>query len=236
MFEVNEKMKIEVVTDIKGRRAVIIDNFYKNPDEIRDLALSLDYVSSRELKGAFPGTRGIVNTPEVKEKLNAVYYHLCKNYFGDFNEEKFNENWNNQIFLLNVLNDSLLKENPIGIIPHQDYCESDPGPGFQFGSVVYLNSPEECAGGTNLYSHFGEMSLKNNYSPQWLIDKEDEIDDVEFEYIKSKVDGGKPYTCEYGIEMKYNRMALYQSEVLHGQNVDLGMFKEHNRINQVLFM
>ena len=37
-------------------------------------------------------------------------------------------------------------------------------------------------------------------------------------------------------EMVYNRMALYESRVLHSQNVDLGMFTEYDRINQVLFM
>jgi len=36
--------------------------------------------------------------------------------------------------------------------------------------------------------------------------------------------------------MAYNRMVLYQADTLHGQNVDLGMFSDYNRINQVLFM
>ena len=240
MFEPNTKMDIKVITDIKDRRAVIIDNFYKNPDEIRELALSLEHNDSLELTGGLPGPRGIKDTGEVKEKLKDVYWHLCKNYFGLFNEEKFSENWDNQIFMVNVLNDDTLKEKPLGIMPHQDYWESEPGPEFQFGAVVYLNTPDECAGGTNLYSHYGKMSIPTDYQPQWLLSKYDNEkgfdDDVDFEYIKSRVDGNNPYTCEFEAEMVYNRMVLYQAEVLHGQNVELGMFTDYNRINQVMFM
>jgi hypothetical protein len=240
MFEPNTKMDIKVITDIKDRRAVIIDNFYKNPDEIRELALSLEHNDSLELTGGLPGARGIKDTLEVKEKLKDVYWHLCKNYFGLFNEEKFSENWDNQIFMVNVLNDDSLKESPLGIMPHQDYWESEPGPGFQFAAVVYLNTPDECAGGTNLYSHFGNMSIPNDWQPQWVMNKYDDetgfSDDLDFEYVKSRVDGNNPYTCEFEAKMVYNRMVLYQAEVLHGQNVDLGMFTDYNRINQVLFM
>ena len=61
-------------------------------------------------------------------------------------------------------------------------------------------------------------------------------DIAKFKYIKSKVDGDNPYTVEFEAEMVYNRMVLYQADVLHSHNVDLGMFTNNNRINQVFFM
>jgi len=232
MFEPNEKMTPKITKDIKGRTAIIIDDFYKNPDEVRELALSLKYNDSSDLTSGFPGTRGVFDTTEVKEKLYDVYLHLCARYFdGQFDLIEFNNNWDNQVFLVNVLNDSTLKANPLGILPHQDWWQDDES-SFQFGSVIYLNTPDECAGGTNLYSHFGKMTIPDDWQPQWVLD----VDEPEFEYIKSKVDGGKPYTCEFEAEMVYNRMVLYQADVLHGQNVDLGMFTDYNRINQPLFM
>ena len=232
MFEPNEKMTPKVTKDIKGRTAIIIDDFYKNPDEVRELALSLKYNDSSDLTSGFPGTRGVFDTTEVKEKLYDVYLHLCARYFdGQFDLIEFNNNWANQVFLVNVLNDSTLKANPLGILPHQDWWQDDES-SFQFGSVIYLNTPDECAGGTNLYSHFGKMTIPDDWQPQWMLD----VDEPEFEYIKSKVDGGEPYTCEFEAEMVYNRMVLYQADVLHGQNVDLGMFTDYNRINQPLFM
>ena len=237
MFEPNEKMRPKIIENIKGRTVVIIDDFYKNPDEIRERALSLEHTDSTEAVGGFPGVRGFAETSEVRLELYDIYFHLCNKYFGLPDADKFSNNWDNQGFMVNILNDSTLKKNPLGIIPHQDYWESAPKGSpvslLQYGSVVYLNTPDECAGGTNLYSHFGRMSIPDEWQPQWLLETEHL---PSFEYIKSKVDGGKPYTCEFETEMVYNRMVLYQADVLHGQNVDLGMFTDYNRINQVLFM
>ena len=44
MFEVNPECEITAIVDIgpDDRSAVVIDNFYKNPDEVRQLALKLE--------------------------------------------------------------------------------------------------------------------------------------------------------------------------------------------------
>ena len=46
MFEVNEKLDITVVSDIgnEKRCALIIDNFYKDPDSIRDYIETINLV------------------------------------------------------------------------------------------------------------------------------------------------------------------------------------------------
>ena len=43
MFEVNPDLEITAITDIgpEDRSAIVIDNFYANPDEVRNLALKL---------------------------------------------------------------------------------------------------------------------------------------------------------------------------------------------------
>ena len=81
------------------------------------------------------------------------------------------------------------------------------------------------------------MSIPEDWQPAWKQDIEEiETDIAKFKYIKSKVDGDNPYTVEFEAEMVYNRMVLYQADVLHSHNVDLGMFTNNNRINQVFFM
>jgi|TARA_B100000470_G_C19666002_1_gene335366 hypothetical protein len=239
MFELDHDNHDKQITeDIKGRTAIIIDNFYKNPDEVRELALSLEDDDSSDLVNGFPGVRGFYETSEVKEKLYDLYFFLCNKHFPRFDEKEFKKNWSKAGFLVNVLNEETLMANPIGIIPHQDWWMSEPEESsFQFGSVIYLNTPDECAGGTNLYSHNGEMSIPYDFEPEWageLERIEHDIDKVK--YVKEKVGGGEPYKCEFEAEMKYNRMVLYQADVLHAQNVDLGMFHNYNRINQPLFM
>ena len=265
MFELNGDAQVIAFKDIKGRSAIIVDDFYRDPDEVRELALSLKYDDGVE-KGGFPGIRGSFKTPEVKEKLYNLYLDLCTNKLWEFrykptqllsdgsfkipllkknrpfNVDEFDRNWNNQGFMVNVSNDTYLKKNPLGIIPHQDYWQ-DEEPTFQFGSVIYLNTPDECAGGTNLYSCNGEMSIPKrvqtwNATMEFWMQELDGIEtDIEkFKYIKSKVNENIPYNCEFEADMVYNRMVLYQSDVLHSADLDLGMFTNYNRINQIFFL
>ena len=207
MFEPSADQRVEKIK-VLDEFVYIVDNFYENPDEIRDLAIQLDYGDSPALVGGFPGMRGSLGTPQVKKKLYQGFYHLCKE-FGD-------------------------------LIPHQDFWEKEDGweSTYQYGAVVYLNTEDECAGGTNLYSYEGEMSIPTDYKPNWLSGPiiRTLSDDLLFKYIRDRVDSNDPYKLELEAEMKYNRMFLYPARFLHTANLDLGMFVDEYRINQVFFM
>jgi hypothetical protein len=284
VFELNRDARVVAFKDIKGRAAIIVDDFYKDPDEVRELALSLQYKDKSEssLVGGFPGGRSFLDTLEVKEKLYNIFLDLCSNklwkvpdkkigYEDDctnwptsgitlnsdgsfnipwtkknrpFNLNDFESNWSRQRFMVNVTNDDLLIKDPTQIMPHQDYWE-DEEPTYQFGSVIYLNTPDECSGGggTNLYSYKGEMYVPNRMQmydatmESWMEECLKYDTNIEkFKYLKSKVDSGEIYTVEFEAEMKYNRMFLYPADVLHMANLDLGMFTDYNRINQIMFM
>jgi hypothetical protein len=246
MFELNENAFIKVYKHIQGRTAIIIDDFYKNPDEIRELALSLKYGVAPGLVSGFPGMRCSLQTLELKEKLYNLYLDLCRSC-GPLREDDFERNWDNQGFMVNCTNDSFIKKSPLANVPHQDYWEGDDeliSP-YQFGSVIYLNTPDECAGGTTLYSWKGEMSIPLDRKPEWKQNMSETYDiigpvvtsmsdDYKFKLTKDKID--KQYTVEFEANMVYNRMVLYQADVLHKANIDLGMFTDYNRINQVFFM
>lgn len=238
MFEPNEKAKINKIK-VLDKSVIIIDNFYENPDEIRDLAIELQYGEDSALVGGFPGMRGSLGTPEVKDKLYQVFVDLCKKC-GDLNEEDFEKNWNNLGFMVNITKDSYIRPNPMGIIPHQDFWENEEGweSTYQYGAVVYLNYNDESAGGTNLYSYEGKLSIPSDYKPNWLSGPiiRSLSDDLLFEYIRDRVDSNDPYKLEFEAEMRYNRMFLYPAKVLHTANLNLGMFVDNYRINQVFFM
>ena len=265
MFEPNEDAEVKVIENIKGRSAVIIDDFYRNPDEVRELALSQEYTEDPERIAGFPGKRCFLNTPEVKDKLYNLFLDLCddeiwksKGQIGSgkirpFNLDDFNISWTELAFMVNCMNDSLIVKNPLAEIPHQDYWEKDTEEEyrFQFGCVVYLNTPDECAGGTRLYSYNDQMSIPSN--KEGIQNLKDQYgfdvslgpvlssmsDDYKFKYVKDKVNSNNsnnPFAVEFEAEMKYNRMFLYQSDVLHMANIDLGMFTDYDRMNQVFFM
>lgn len=57
-----------------------------------------------------------------------------------------------------------------------------------------------------------------------------------FKYIKNSIENDGYWKVEHTFEMVYNRFVLYEAKNLHGQCVDLGMFTDYSRINQVLFL
>jgi hypothetical protein len=274
MFEINENAKVTAFKDINGRSAIIVDDFYKDPDEVRKLGKTLQVGDAAKLKGGFPGVRASLENHEVKEKLYDFFLELCTHKLWKpkvqktklledgsfriplpskirpFNLEDFNSNWDVQGFMLNHTNDVFLKKNPLNaVIPHQDYWESLPDGGhpLQFGSVIYLNTPDECAGGTNLYSWYGEMSIKADRLAEWKQSMSENYDilgpvlhsmsdEYKFLLLQDRSKAFKELKCEFKAEMKYNRMFLYQADVLHCIEIDLGMFADYNRINQVFFL
>ena len=156
-----------------------------------------------------------------------------------FDVEFFHSEWDKSGFMCNVINDSTLLRNPNGIIPHQDsYPSHINNLRAQFGAVIYLNTPEECAGLTNLYSFNGQMTLPDRGRtgiPK--PENEDEMSQEDlFNHINDNLKDSPEWTIEHKFEMVYNRLVLYEADVLHGQNVDLGMFTEYDRINQIFFM
>lgn len=246
MFEVNDELDVKIAVDIgpQKKRAVVIDNFYKNPDEVRQLCLDSKKITPEEnpeLISSLPGNRVFVDTREVQYNLEKVFFMLCFDpdlWERPFDVNYFQAEWDKTGFMCNVINDSTLLRNPNGIIPHQDSYPMRMNLQGQFGSVIYLNTPEECAGGTNLYSFNGQMTLPDRGRTGIPVpENEDSMTDAElFKHIKGNVDVSPEWTIEHEFEMVYNRCILYEADVLHGQNVDLGMFTDYDRINQVLFM
>lgn len=244
MFNLNPSMDIKTFKH-KGRGAVIIDDFYTNPDEIRKFAKSQPLQGDESLCSGFPGSRVFKKDERVKYFLYDLFYNLAldndiwdRQHCIDINH--FNRSWDSVGFMVNVLNDKSLIKDPLGIVPHQDAYTGvrEPGlPNFQFGANIYLNTPNECAGGTAWYSFDGEISIpKREVSGIPIPDNADELSNKEiFNHVKEYTLGPR-WKLEHEFEMVYNRMVMYEADVLHGQSVDLGMFTDYNRMNQVIFM
>ena len=251
MFEPNDDLEVKVAR-VKDRGVVIIDNFYKNPDEIRQLCLdNIDKGSDAEwLRGTLPGTRLRLETDEVREKLYDVFHNLCYDNeiwqspypMDDYN---FKKEWGKSGFMVNIINTETLLKEPFGILPHQDYhtatdknLEHPKDQKRKYGAVIYLNTPEECAGGTNMYSLHGQVSLPDRiYS--WIekgADYGKRTQEQEFNYLYDELENSEHYKVEHRFEMVYNRLALYPADCLHGQWAQLDQFTEYPRINQIFFM
>ena len=227
MFELSKDIEITVVSDIgpEKRNALIIDNFYANPDEVRNHALTSKRYSPQDdpiLLASFPGWRVKEDGDGLKENLKPFFDSLIDqplwfNPFDARSKKTWEDHWNKVNFVCNILNQWSFVNWGIGnsICPHQD---SDRNSRIcTFGTVVYLNTPEECQGGSQLWSWNGNQSLYK-------------MDIIQDTYDKSS------WKVELDLPMVYNRCVLYESETLHMQWVEPDMFTDHDRIVQVLFM
>ena len=235
MFEINDD-NIIVASDIgpQKKSAIIIDNFYKDPHSIRELCLRSKKNSTYD-NSDLPGPRSVVYHDNVKKKLKPLFDELCSDFriWGKSLKRKdYNDNWESAEFICNYINDDSLLKSPVGSLPHQDAYKLMEEfntflPPTQFGVVIYLNTPEECNGGTNLYSLHGFMTVdsppRNTFGNTYHM-------------INDSIVNGDRWKVEHELEMVYNRCIIFPSDVLHGQSIELGMFTDYDRIVQVLFL
>jgi len=81
MFEINDAASIRVITEIGPNKVsvIIVDDFYKNPDEIRNLALKTKPITKEEnpqLNGGVHKKRIYLETDDVRNNLKDTYSNL----------------------------------------------------------------------------------------------------------------------------------------------------------------
>jgi hypothetical protein len=156
MFEVsNVEPKItRVYDDYKyndygyvWRKVFVVDDFYKNPDEVRDLALSSEPKSEKKYTGALVGKRVVEESKDLITNLKPVFNKLCQHEQWrnlEWDENHFNERWDDMKFMVNVTSDKDVKSNE-GHVFHKDNTK------YKWAALVYLNKDGEVGGGTDFY-------------------------------------------------------------------------------------
>ena len=75
MFELSDELEVIAINQIgKDRRsAMLIDNFYKNPDEVRVLAHKLPKRKDINLVNHHSGTRSVYETEELRKNTERLF-------------------------------------------------------------------------------------------------------------------------------------------------------------------
>ena len=75
MFELSESLEVIAINDIgpENRSAMLIDNFYANPDEVRNLALKLPKREDIPLVNHHSGTRSVLETDELQKNTQRMF-------------------------------------------------------------------------------------------------------------------------------------------------------------------
>ena len=131
MFEVNQSAEITAITDevSDDRSAVVIDNFYENPEEVRQLALKLERKKDIPFNNHPNGIERAAYETELRKNVE----HLIKQILFDdehwgrnADRPTINENMQYMWFLVEYLNEQVMVDQPDRLIPFQLWYEHNP--------------------------------------------------------------------------------------------------------------
>lgn len=177
---------------------ICVDDFFRNPDEVRNFALSLDY--KPHSTGKWPGKRS-----EFVSKLSPQFYHVFCQKFFSLSYDK-NETLNTDLLLMFSLIEPDDVKTKTGWI-HQDDCA--------YAGLIYLNPKISLNCGTSifrkkdyLYSDNVNGQIKSNL----YLGSESKEDIDGINYHNSKYEE----TIKFG--NIYNRMIAFDSHQFHSVN------------------
>lgn len=216
VFEINDNLAATVFTiGPRKSKIVIIDDFYKNPHMVRELALAIPPTRHPGILGGVPGGR--IDASYNLEHFSSVFDNLIRSVFLPEEQRKLNSNlgeiFKSATFCVNVIQSTNLSNK----VPHVDNREE-----FRFASTIYLNTPEECQGGTSFYTFNGAQE-----GPELTAG-------IQIDYVTDSVG---PWDMIFLAEMKFNRFVLYEQNILHTAYVKPGMFENDlYRLVQMFFV
>jgi hypothetical protein len=242
MFELSNELEVAQIDNI-GPNAVtcmVVDNIYQNPDEVRNFAKKHREDASKINDYCDFGDRLAIKHKDIYN-LREVIDDFVRNrsiWNNWYDELSYETNWRNAEFLVNFTSHQTLVNNPFGLIPHQDTYLRFQLPS-RFGVVIYLNTPDECIGGTNFYSYLNKQGVERPllYEKQFKdITSANNTCTESYQDLFNTLQMSSAMKIEAEIGMRYNRMIIYPVDVLHAPSMAPGWFKDHERIAQVLFL
>lgn len=153
---------------------IIVDNFYKEPDKVREFALKQEYFDST---GEYPGKR----TKYIHELNRDLFEGFCQKLFSiHYPQTDIKLNVNSQFWKVSTLDSDPLSPKNMGWI-HIDGCLAagvvylTPGFNKELGTTIYKRNKKETIESveyesmykfysSNIDENFDENIIKNNSS------------------------------------------------------------------------
>jgi hypothetical protein len=192
----------------KTSSLVVVDNFYENPDEVRDFALSCDFQANESYhKGSRTGERYL--TEEIKDSFEK---HLQKKITG------WEEHGANGVFQYCVAGDSLVYH-----IDSQSYA-----------AMVYLtpDAPPSC--GTTMYKsrRTGLRASPTEEDEKKLGKCGGEL---HYEIFKNNFYDKTDLDVVDIAGNVYNRLVIFDAQTIHAASEYFGDTKENSRLFHIFF-
>ena len=197
----------------------IVDNFYKDPDEVRKLALAQTYYPASELdnsEGIFPGKRthelGSIDSDFFRYSVDKLI-----GVFHDYSTQTVKWNISNKFQLIDASYDS-------------DWIHSDVG--CMFAAIIYLTPNAPLTAGTSIYqpnSNFDKRIYEQLNHEKFELYKANK-------YTESKNTINNMFTETVRVNNVYNRLLVYEAEQFHGGHGFFGHNNIDSRLTQIFFI
>lgn len=236
--------RFSVVKESVGRghhQVVIVDDFYAHPDQVLRLALDLPYTNRFEVVGNFPGVRASVNldTAHLVAVISELWGARLRPFFTP--QPAVFQAITNHNFQLNIGQ-------------RQPHIDPD------ITAMVYLNPAESCVGGTGLFRHrltgLERLPIEPDQTIRDLADRLElseeflESEEGYENFQKSMIfnplfacrentyinDGNQFWELVKLIEMKPNRLIVFDGRCFHSQYIRPEHYREGFRVNQILYL
>lgn len=192
----------------------IVDDFYDNPEEVREFALSLDYSDG---PGNFPGYRSpLISTVDVD-----FYIKFVNKIVGMF--------WNTHKETLDCQVETYFQYIP-GWFGSSGWAHTDRK--TSFAGVVYLTPDIPQHLGTAICKQkFNnttlDFSIRDDFYAGKPVNKK--------EYVDARNNHNFNFETVLNVDNIYNRMLMYDGQAPHKENGFHGTTLEDSRLTQVFF-
>jgi len=197
---------------------MIVENFYEDPDLVRNFALKQDYFKGE--RGSWPGLR----SPYINELSSALYENLRKKLLLIIKEYGY------QDFVELQSSFQIIDESYGTGWVHDD------DPKLNIAGLIYLNpNPPSEGSGTTIYEDNGDFSAEK-YAEPFMQDVLLASNEERIKYKDLREEQRKHFTPTITIENCYNRCILFDTRLWHSADGFFGTTKEDTRLTQVFFL
>lgn len=222
-------------------QVVVVDQFYRYPEEILQVALELPYTARFEIVGNFPGVRASLNldTTQLFQTLAGFWGSPLFPFFSP------------QPVVFQGIKTHAYRLN---IGQRQPHIDQD------ITAMVYLNPAQSCMGGTGLYRHrptgLERVPIVPDDSIRLLADRLELSDEflsspegyenfqnsMIFNPLFARADntfineGNDYWDLLHCVEMKPNRLIIFDGRCFHSQFIQPGDYDQAFRVNQIVYL
>jgi len=230
LFAINDSMAVKMV-EIDGFRMLVIDDFYRNPEHLRDYFLK----SPAPLWKTATAGRNQIDYWDCRHqhKMDCDAYFraqrciaaMARYYLGAVVSSPIDD------LSTNLLRLQTTRSGQSASVVHHD--------GDCLAALVCLNRPEECNGGTGFFRNrfngvfnIGRLSrLEMKALDDWC-DRNDLLEDGRSYFLENWT---KWWDLEYLAEMRFNRLLVYPGAIFHAAFFEGTPFTKVPRLNHMMF-